>query len=136
MSTKFREIVSIFGECLLPILCTVSQFCCELYLQVVVRRKESVVRKVSVMSEWNQRNIASQQQQQQSDDDDTAEGDSENRDNKERERKVSSLSWLEGPRLSPLLERIRIQRKMSFYLDIDPTTTPPPSPVQQRAGQQ
>ena len=106
---------------------------------MVVRRKESVVRKVSVMSEWNQRNISSQQQQQQSEvtaDDDTVEGDSENRDNKDRERKVSSLSWLEGPRLSPLLERIRIQRKMSFYLDIDPTTTPPPSPVQQRAGQQ
>ena len=106
---------------------------------MVVRRKESVVRKVSVMSEWNQRNLASQQQQQQSEviaENDAAESDSENKDNKERERKVSSLSWLEGPRLSPLLERIRIQRKMSFYLDIDPTTTPPPSPVQQRAGQQ
>ena len=106
-------------------------------MQVVVRRKESVVRKVSVMSEWNQRNLASQQQQSEvTAEDDTAEGDSENRDNKDRERKVSSLSWLEGPRLSPLLERIRIQRKMSFYLDIDPTTTPPPSPVQQRAGKQ
>ena len=104
-------------------------------MQVVVRRKESVVRKVSVMSEWNQRNLASQQRGGDiiTVDDDTAEGDS---DNKDRERKVSSLSWLEGPRLSPLLERIRIQRKMSFYLDIDPTTTPPPSPVQQRAGQQ
>ena len=66
----------------------------------------------------------------------TVEGDSENRDSKDRERKVSSLSWMEGARLSPLLERIRIQRKMSFYLDIDPTTTPPPSPAQQRAGQQ
>ena len=114
-----------------------AKFCCELYLQVVVRRKESVVRKVSVMSEWNQRNLASQQRGGDiTVDDDTAEGDSDNKDTKDRERKVSSLSWLEGPRLSPLLERIRIQRKMSFYLDIDPTTTPPPSPVQQRAGQQ
>ena len=103
---------------------------------MVVRRKESVVRKVSVMSEWNQRNLGSQHQGGDiTAADDTVEGDSEDRDSKDRERKVSSLSWMEGPRLSPLLERIRIQRKMSFYLDIDPTTTPPPSPAQQRAGQ-